>query len=153
MKKTKKILVGAGATPVVKQQQPKRSTRDELWGHGNALDASAPLVRRGKEKEQPKKKKPTALRRVREIEMGGASGCSGAALWGGWGYLFCLGVVGIFAFYLRVGSLVKLESGWGLTCSKYVHVEGGVMPFMWPFSISIWRKNLLKWNVSLSTVT
>ena len=58
--------MGAGATPLVVQQQPKRPTREEHLGRGNALDASAPLVRRGKEKEQPKKKKPTALRRVRK---------------------------------------------------------------------------------------
>ena len=30
----------------------------------NILDASAPSVRRGKEREAPKKKKPTSLRKV-----------------------------------------------------------------------------------------
>lgn len=31
---------------------------------GNAMDSSAPAIRRGKEREVPKKKRPSALRKV-----------------------------------------------------------------------------------------
>ncbi len=65
LKQSKKMTVGVGATPIVKQPLAKSSVpRDDQRGRGNALDSSAPAVRRGKEREQPKKKKPTALRKV-----------------------------------------------------------------------------------------
>lgn len=40
------------------------SHQSELPRSGNAMDSSAPTARRGKERETPKKKRPSALRKV-----------------------------------------------------------------------------------------
>lgn len=53
---------------VALHQQPLKAAStvrgQEAQRSGNALDASAPTVRRGKERETPKKKRPSALRKV-----------------------------------------------------------------------------------------
>ena len=36
---------------------------------GNVLDSTAPILRRGKEREEPKAKKPTYLRKVIDISL------------------------------------------------------------------------------------
>lgn len=39
-------------------------SKDEVTRTGNPMDSSAPTTRRGKERETPKKKRPSALRKV-----------------------------------------------------------------------------------------
>jgi selenocysteine insertion sequence-binding protein 2 len=43
---------------------------------GNPLDSSAPTIRRGKEREAPKKKRPSALRKVWKIHFCTLSQCA-----------------------------------------------------------------------------
>ena len=60
--------MGTAGAPTA-QHKPRPPVHNSALGDykrsvGNALDSSAPSLRRGKEKEQPKKKRPSALRRV-----------------------------------------------------------------------------------------
>eukprot|EP00731_Ephydatia_muelleri_P017820 Em0010g918a len=57
------VAAGAPAQALPKKSVPER-VKDEKSIPRNALDSSAPLVRRGKERETPKKKKPSALKKV-----------------------------------------------------------------------------------------
>lgn len=60
-----KMTVAAGAPlQVLYKKAPLEKTKDEKSIPRNVLDSSAPLVRRGKERESPKKKKPSALKKV-----------------------------------------------------------------------------------------
>ena len=59
-----------GPSLQAKHASQRRVTADRLEEQragGNALDSSAPTQRRGKEKEQPKKKKLSAIRKVSAI--------------------------------------------------------------------------------------
>uniref|UniRef100_A0A8C6UM20 SECIS binding protein 2 n=1 Tax=Neogobius melanostomus TaxID=47308 RepID=A0A8C6UM20_9GOBI len=58
------LLVGGGL-PVVPKQQPaqKKSWMQDKVAH-NPLDSTSPLVKKGKQREVPKAKKPTALKKI-----------------------------------------------------------------------------------------
>jgi ribosomal protein L7Ae-like RNA K-turn-binding protein len=54
--------------PVLNRKDTKPSTKEVSATARNVLDSTAPSTRRGKEREQPKAKKPTYLRKVIEKE-------------------------------------------------------------------------------------
>lgn len=61
-------MVATGGGVALHQQQPRAApSQESLLRGGNALDSSAPTVRRGKERETPKKKRPSALRKVSTV--------------------------------------------------------------------------------------
>ncbi len=67
MKQAKKLVASGGGVltyPKQKKLESGREDNTELKRTGNALDSSAPNQRRGKEREVPRKKKPSALRKV-----------------------------------------------------------------------------------------
>ena len=58
------VGTGSGAVLVPKHTQVVIAGREEVTRSGNPMDSSAPTARRGKEREGPKKKKMSALRKV-----------------------------------------------------------------------------------------
>lgn len=63
------MAVGTGGgLALPKPPKPQGNVSQELTRTGNPMDSSAPLVRRGKEREVPKKKRPSALRKVTSHE-------------------------------------------------------------------------------------
>ena len=62
---SKKVVAG-GSVALHQHSQPSKLTALDHSSQrtGNALDSSAPTIRRGKERETPKKRKPSALRKV-----------------------------------------------------------------------------------------
>lgn len=59
------MVFATGGGAALQQQPPRLHAGHEAKQRsGNALDSSAPTVRRGKERETPKKKRPSALRKV-----------------------------------------------------------------------------------------
>ena len=60
-------IITTGTIPVFDSPRPDtHQTRTESQTTPrNVLDSSAPVIRRGKERESPKKKKPSAIRKVR----------------------------------------------------------------------------------------
>lgn len=61
-----KKVVASGNVALHQHSQPSKLTPLDHIGRrtGNALDSSAPTIRRGKERETPKKRRPSALRKV-----------------------------------------------------------------------------------------
>ena len=59
------MLATGGGVALPKRSKVSNAQENESQRQGNVLDSSAPTVRRGKERETPKKKKPSALRKVR----------------------------------------------------------------------------------------
>jgi selenocysteine insertion sequence-binding protein 2 len=57
----------APVRPVLNKKDTKAS-KEAPGATGNVLDSTAPSVRRGKEREAPKPKKPTQLRKIIELE-------------------------------------------------------------------------------------
>lgn len=62
-------MLGTGGGAAI-SQRPKNlanvnPTKAELVRTGNPMDSSAPSTRRGKEREVPKTRKPSALRKVK----------------------------------------------------------------------------------------
>lgn len=65
LKQSKKVIVATGGGVVLpKQQKMVKGAKEDGSRTGNPLDSSAPSKRRGKEREVPKNKKPSALRKV-----------------------------------------------------------------------------------------
>ncbi|XP_052097571.1 selenocysteine insertion sequence-binding protein 2-like isoform X1 [Mytilus californianus] len=62
-KKTISLTSGARTEQKVKAEQPKNKEEQKSKGSHNVLDASAP-IKRGKERETPKAKKPSPLKKV-----------------------------------------------------------------------------------------
>jgi hypothetical protein len=58
-------MEGKGWNSIVKSAP---SVKEAPGATGNVLDSTAPSVRRGKEREAPKPKKPTQLRKIIELE-------------------------------------------------------------------------------------
>lgn len=63
------VLVG-GALPVVHKETSvqKKPWQQEKTPH-NPLDSTCPLVKKGKQREVPKAKKPTPLKRVSPVSI------------------------------------------------------------------------------------
>ncbi len=66
---SKKVVVTTGGGVALPKRSKVSGTggEDGVPRQGNVLDSSAPSIRRGKERETPKKKRPSALRKVRNL--------------------------------------------------------------------------------------
>ncbi|XP_066917387.1 selenocysteine insertion sequence-binding protein 2-like [Clytia hemisphaerica] len=72
--KPKKVTVSTGVVSVVSglakknKHDGKRTTRNKYGGTGIIMDGATAIVKRGKERETPKRKKPTLLKKIIQAE-------------------------------------------------------------------------------------